>query len=46
MDFFLSRGGQVSGDSYSFLQKDIDALDAKERELDELIKNAGMFSVL
>ncbi|XKL59687.1 hypothetical protein PGB90_000703 [Kerria lacca] len=34
------KGGQVSGDEYNSLQKEIALLDRKEKQLDQLIRNA------
>lgn len=38
----INRGGQVSGDEYNSLQKEIALLDRKEKQLDQLIRNAGL----
>lgn len=35
------RGGQVSGDEYNTLKEEIALLDRKEKQLDQLIRNAG-----
>lgn len=37
----LCRGGQVSGDEYNTLKDEIALLDRKEKQLDQLIRNAG-----
>lgn len=40
------RGGQVSGDEYNTLKDEIALLDRKEKQLDQLIRNAGKLPAL